>query len=137
MSRLLVTGASGFIGRAAVAALAGSNFSNMGERVIGCDAHLAAKRIHLAGKMALCRPADRAVAGEMADAIEVKSDARRLAAHPGGRECGFDARMPRADYDHFEIFHSFSSIDSVILPKSISELWPGNSFACGSMYVFA
>lgn len=84
----------------------GSNPADMGQRVIGRHAHLPTDRINLASNVALCRSADAAIARQISNPIEAQCDARHLSAHPGGRQCSFDARMASTDHNDVERVHS-------------------------------
>ena len=59
--------------------------------------HLAAQSVQLADKMPLAGAADGGVAGHVADAVHVHSEAYRVKPQPRGGEGGLNARVSRAD----------------------------------------
>ena len=86
-------------------AFAGSDASDMGQRVVGGDPHLAAEGVDLAGHVALGGAADAAVAGEVADAVEPHGDAGGADAHARGGEGSLDSRMPGSYHDDVVLVH--------------------------------
>ena len=66
-------------------------------------AHRAAERIDLAHQLALGQAADRGIAGHLGDGVEIAGQQHGIAAHPGGRERGFAARVARADDENVTV----------------------------------
>src|SRR5579862_8053857 len=75
------------------------------------------------GQATYCR-----VARHLADGVSIDGKQEGLAAHPGGSQCGFDARMAGAEHDYIIMFrineHSEDRI-SFLFGKSISTLERG------------
>ena len=69
---------------------------------IGDAAHQPVQRIDFAHQMALAEPADRGIAGHLADSVEAVRDQRRLRAHARGCGRGLAAGMAAADDDDVE-----------------------------------
>ena len=62
--------------------------------------HDAVERIDLAHQMTLAQPADRRVAGHLADLGRIMGDEQRPRPHPGRRRRRLGAGMAAADHDH-------------------------------------
>ena len=92
-------GADGLDGRA----FSGADFSGVGEGVVGRDGHLSAEGVDFSGDVALCGASDAAVAGEVADTVELEGDAGGRVAHSRGGEGGFDAGMSGSDHDDVKV----------------------------------
>ena len=71
---------------------------------VGDAAHQAVERIDLAHQMALAEPADRRVAGHLADGREAVRHENRIGAESGRRRRGFRAGMPTSDDDDVRRF---------------------------------
>ena len=69
-------------------------------------AHHAVQRIDLAHQMALADPADRGIAGHLADGLELVRQQQRARAKPRGRGRRLAARMPSTDDDDVKRSHS-------------------------------
>ena len=65
---------------------------------VGGTAHFAAQRVDLIHKMPLAGTADRRIAGHVADGIEIYGKKYGVKTESCAGECGFDARMSRADH---------------------------------------
>jgi hypothetical protein len=96
VERLVHLGAQGAHGRS----FARVQHPQVGERRIRDQRHRPAQRIHLAHQMALGGSADRAVAGQPADAFPAAGHQQRLAAHPRRGERGFAPGVPAADHQN-------------------------------------
>ena len=81
-------------------AFASVQHSDMGQRRVGVEAHLAAECVNFAHQMAFGRAADGAVAGHQCYFVERKCEAKRGRAHPRRGEGGLRAGMAGANYYH-------------------------------------
>ena len=68
--------------------------------LVGDSAHQAIECVHLADQVALPEPADRRIAGHLADGREPMREQNRVGTESGGRGCGFCARMASSDNDN-------------------------------------
>jgi hypothetical protein len=75
----------------------------MSESGVGVQAHLPAERIDLTRQVALGRPANGAIAGHMADALEVECRDSDPAAHARRGKRGLAPRMAGANYKNVEL----------------------------------
>ncbi len=71
-------------------------------RLVRCDGHRTAQRIHFLDQVALADATDGRVAGHLAQRFDVVREQQRGAAHPRGRKRGLGARMAAADDNHLE-----------------------------------
>ena len=69
--------------------------SKLDSGLVDRQAHLAAERVDLADQVALADPADRGVAGHLADVVEVEREHQRARAHPRRGQRGFDSGSGR------------------------------------------
>ena len=75
---------------------------------VGHAAHQAIERVDLADQVALAEPADRRIAGHLADGREAVREQNRIGTELGGRRRGFCARMPASDNDDVRLqIHGF------------------------------
>src|SRR5690606_26263139 len=70
--------------------------------LVGGERHRAAKRVDLAHEVALADPADRRVAGHLAERLDAAREQQRGRAGARGGERGLRAGMAAADDDHRE-----------------------------------
>jgi len=87
-------------------AFAGSYSSDMGEGVVGGDAHLSPEGVDFAGHVALSGAPNGAVAGQVTDTIEAHGDAGGFQAHAGGRKGRFNTGVTGSHYNDIESLHS-------------------------------
>ena len=78
--------------------------------------HRAAERVHFFDEVALADAADRRIAGELPDRIEIVRDEQRAASHARRGQSGFGSGMAAADHDDVKSFrknHKNSFVGSV------------------------
>ena len=72
-------------------------------RTIAGTAHETAQRVDLAHHSALRDPADRGIAGHLADGVEVGGDDQGARAEPGAHDGGFGSGVAGADDEHIVV----------------------------------
>jgi hypothetical protein len=77
----------------------------MSHRLVSGNRHFATTRVNFASHMALRRAANRAVARQMADAIQTERDAYRFAAQASSSEGGFNSGMAGAHHNNVKPLH--------------------------------
>ena len=91
-------------GGADARALGGVEHPELDARGVCIEAHRAAEGVDFTNHVAFCQPADRRVAGHLADGVGVLGQEERFAAEARGCHGRLDARMAGPDDDDIVVF---------------------------------